>query len=454
MVEITACDFSPMQRLVAVGLRSGGVRLLDCVTLAAKDVLPYDLKQQTTVEVAAVCCAATGKVVVGYANGVTKEFKLFDPVPTCVYLPPGKVACQASFVETAESGVAVVVGYNEVDGDKRAASLARFRSGKDSAEIVMAHPKSPIVCMRLLEKAKIVAALGKASNELTVFDYNSGDQLISVALSGMAGLTDKFPLVAFCFVPVTKKLRQVYVGDAEVSTLSQSDDSLQGNKGDILALAAENGSVLTALFSLTLTAESKVQCNVLPQNLYRAQTAAGPEVSVAESHRVVTAISVDPVTDRLLIGDREGNIKVLLRTVLRVLNPEKAKNEDAKEKEKSSSWSYRLGLSGWTPLEDMIPTIQVQGEERRGYSHDHGRREGPPIEIEMEDQKRTEEKKGEETKEGATSTMAGLKMGEEISIPKFLREGVNKEEKSGEKQPVAFAKKSDDPTQKDLELKL
>eukprot|EP01022_Parablepharisma_sp_SALTPOND_P000806 TRINITY_DN105080_c1_g1_i1.p1 TRINITY_DN105080_c1_g1~~TRINITY_DN105080_c1_g1_i1.p1 ORF type:complete len:504 (+),score=56.47 TRINITY_DN105080_c1_g1_i1:3427-4938(+) len=375
IIEITAVDFNPIHRTLAVGLESGAVKVLDCKTLSIKDVFQHD----SAVPVSALSCAIPSKLLVGYKDGTAKELILPNGDIGRVFAPPSGTLMSTTHIQVVEKGSIVLIGYNSTDKG----ILECYKDGEATPTYMVTHDKGPILKIQALDRNK---TLGVLSNEFSLYNYISGDLLLSLQLS-IPGVTDTVPVVEFALVPVTKKLRQVYIGDTELSTLDSPDEGLQGPAGDIIVLGTAEGNVLTGFLSLNLSSK-KLQCSIMPQSLYKAQL---PKSSESQK---MTALFIDPVTDRILIGNADGTVKVIEKAIIRMLNPIKAKLEDEEEKKKNSSWVYRLGLSDLDPLDSIVP-ILVPPEEDQALMKE-------VTEIEMVEKASTE--KDTSDKEAVTST--------------------------------------------------
>ena len=79
--EITCSDFNCFQGLLVVGFNDGKVFLINPNTLAHTKTLHYDPKQVQEVIATAVNCHLPGRIVVGYSNGIAKEFKIGEEIP-------------------------------------------------------------------------------------------------------------------------------------------------------------------------------------------------------------------------------------------------------------------------------------------------------------------------------------------------------------------------------------
>ncbi len=378
--EITVCDFSPAQHTVAIGLRDGRVKLLDSATLEVKDVMNFDTSEnvKNAPAVTAVSCRLPGRLVAGYANGMVKEFTRISSAPVGMFSPPAAPA--VSMLEVAERDGLMFAAYNRETEGK--AEIFAVRQGAKAAVATMVF-KGTLQEMRVLERSKVLVCLSKHDNGLVLFDYTTGEQLLSLRVA-IPGLTDSVKITSFCLLPVTRQLRQVYLGDTEIASLDQADDSLQGPRGDIIIFGMEDGTILMALMTVGLE-RGKLEATILPQNVYRTHTSAVSLQPAISANPAVASLFVDPVTDRLLSGDSDGNIAVYEKCVLRVLNPVRARKQEEDAKKKGQGWRGMLGIGGWTPLEESVETI-------RSPTISPSAARKAPTEVEMVEKKNPEEK--------------------------------------------------------------
>lgn len=401
--EVSCCDFNPFQKILSIGFKDGTVRILDAATQNVISTLSYDPKQQFKMPVTAVHCRLPGRVVVGYANGIAKEFKISENASISTFTPAfalkqiqerakedQEAALSVTQLEASEKDHLILVGCNV--SKQESAIVCGFLSGSSSANVTMLHNGGQIITMKLLEKAKVLITLSSKNNAIALFNYTNGEQIIELSLK-IPGITDTVSVSSLCLLPLTRQLKQVYVGDVELSSLDQADDTLQGPQGDLLLLGLENGSILSTRLSLTMVG-NKIQCSIIPQCVYKAQTK-----DLQDSLNLkITSLFLDPVTDRLLVGDAQANIKIFQRTILRILNPAKAKQQDDEEKVKKASLLHQLGLSGWSPLEALSfpgrglqkPTAEVEMKVAA--------RQESPTRLELENKSREEEKAEKEIK--------------------------------------------------------
>ena len=340
-MEITACDFDLAQKVLAIGLKDGGVKLLDIEKLAIKEVFLYESTlQQTYPSVTSVNCRLSGRVVAGYENGVVKEFSVINQTAISIFTPPDKEPGIPIHIECIEKDNIIIVAYHS----KGTTKIYSYKSGAPTSIVSTITHSGEILAIHSLEWAKVLVTLSKASNEVSVYNYLDGELLLCLHVN-IPGLTDHNPLTTFSLLQVTRQMRQVYVGDSETSSLDQPEDSLQGPKGDIIVFGLENGTVLTAYLVLRAD-KGKIMGTLIPQQIYKTQTKG-------EASTGIKALFVDPVTDRLLAGDGEGNIVVFEKIVLRVLNPAKAQKYEEEKKAKTGGWMHKIGLGGWTVLDEI-----------------------------------------------------------------------------------------------------
>ncbi len=357
--EITCCDFSPAQRILAIGLKDGTVRLLDPASLKQTRVLHYDPKQEKqAVVVTAVNCRSSGHIVVGYSNGIAKEFGSKDSAPLNIYVavdlalssPEGKLPI--SHIAVAERDHRIFVIQNGADK----CMILGFETGSSSARTRMQYNGGRAAAVEVLERTKTLALLG-TKNELAIFNYVDGEMIVKLDIS-IPGLTEGNSVVSAEVVPVNKQMRQVYVGEAETCVLDQSEDPAQ-SKGDVIFLGFEKGEILSGKLVLTM-AERTLECALLPYNVYKAQigkTTSLPSLRVQSLH-------VDPVTDLLVAATQDG-VRLFDRTLVRILNPEKARKEDEKSRAEGTGWVRKLGLG---KLFGKRATKLVEMQERQTSS--------------------------------------------------------------------------------------
>jgi len=354
-VEITACDFDLNQKVLAVGLKDGGVKIMDPEKLTVRDVYMYGSNlQEKYPPVTAVNCRNSGKLIVSYANSLIKEFSMLDQSAINIFNPnktssPLKETnpenqIYANFIEYADSNDLILAAYNGKENSK----IYCFKSGTENPLYEISLKNSPILCMNILNWARALITLSKNNNELNIYNYLNGELLASLQIN-IPSLTENNPITYFSILQITKQIRQVYMGDTEINSLESSDDSLQPAKSDLIVFSMENGTILSAYLSLKFTS-GKISCSIIPHQTYKTQG----KISVAIKNQGIRFIHIDPVTDRILLGDGECNIITFEKIILRALNPVKAKKYEEEKKQKSGGFWGKFGFSGFSLLDETV----------------------------------------------------------------------------------------------------
>eukprot|EP00826_Nyctotherus_ovalis_P045469 TRINITY_DN5038_c0_g2_i8.p1 TRINITY_DN5038_c0_g2~~TRINITY_DN5038_c0_g2_i8.p1 ORF type:complete len:456 (-),score=118.26 TRINITY_DN5038_c0_g2_i8:53-1393(-) len=316
-VKITACDFDPRKTSFAVGLSNGDAKLLNLKTLSIENVFScVSDPAQKSLSVTALSWQFPDHLVVGYEDGTINDFPVSNPSSPSVFIPSFRpeesaVCPSVAHIEVSLKDSFVLAAYNHQDST----TVFGYKVGKNEVTASIKHLAGFILDMRILEWAQVLVTLGSINNELSVYSYLHGDQLVVLCVS-FEKITFRNPLTSLAMLPVTKEVKEIYKVPQEHS------------KGDIIACGMRNGTILTAYLDLKFGKE-KVLATINPQKLYKTQeTAEGSKVAG------ITAICVDPVTDNMLVGDAKGNVVMFGNAVTQILNPAEAKRKE-EEKKKS-----------------------------------------------------------------------------------------------------------------------
>eukprot|EP00826_Nyctotherus_ovalis_P009597 TRINITY_DN12538_c0_g1_i2.p1 TRINITY_DN12538_c0_g1~~TRINITY_DN12538_c0_g1_i2.p1 ORF type:complete len:348 (+),score=62.60 TRINITY_DN12538_c0_g1_i2:275-1318(+) len=293
---------------MAIGLNDGTAETMDVDKLDISEVFTYGAKTGSKYPaVTAINCRIKERVIAGYENGSINEFSVRSPLQPLTSIPPAKsesleFCFPVAHVECSEKRKAIVAVYNM---GKEASVIVSYESGSSTASYIINHPSGSIICMRLLEWAQSMVTLSNFKNEIIIYDYTDGSQLVSLQAQ-IPNITFHNPITAFTLLPLTKQIRLKYANSLR-----------EEPKGDLLVLGMVDGTILTAYLSLSFD-KSKVMASVVPQQLYRSKSTDMYELCI-------TSLYVDEVTDNIVAGDIQGNIFVLDKPIVQILNPDRAK---------------------------------------------------------------------------------------------------------------------------------
>lgn len=324
--KITACDFDQRKTSFAIGLSNGDAKLLNLKTLSVESVFSCMSElAQKSLSVTALSWQFPDHLIVGYEDGTINNFPAADPSSPSVFIPsfrPEEVpACPpVALVKVSLKDSFVLAAYNF----QNSATVFGYKVGKNEVTASIRHSGGLILDMKILEWAQVLVTLGSVNNELSVYSYLHGDQLVVLHVS-FEKITFQNPLTSLALLPVTRQVKEIYKVPQEHS------------KGDIIACGMKNGTILTAYLDLKF-AKEKVLATINPQQLYKIQTTESSAVAG------ITAICIDPVTDNMLVGDAKGNVVMFENAVTQVLNPAEAKR---KEEAKGKSWLGKAWRGKW-----------------------------------------------------------------------------------------------------------
>ncbi len=328
--EIVCADFNVRSQVLVLGFSDGTLRLLSSVRLNTlqeiKDI--GAIARMTCVNAS----ASSQRFYAGYDSGLAKEFVLTGTVAAIRTFAP---AVPSQIFEIEAKHTLVFLGYH--DQAQKASGIFKCEMGKETPtlqfEFCGAHAeKVKVKEFRALDRGKELLALAESGKEFLLVDYTDG-RTLAVLPVGVAAMRS---VVSFRVLSNTKQLRSLYVKDVELSTMDEADDSLEGIVGDLLYLALDDGSVLTALLSTLLSGTKRIWCINVKDTYEMARV--GPAGTPAEKPEIECTF-VDPVTDRFLVGRKAGEIRVVQGSISKIINPKKkpaAENQSDKEAAKNS----------------------------------------------------------------------------------------------------------------------
>eukprot|EP00826_Nyctotherus_ovalis_P034757 TRINITY_DN2919_c0_g2_i1.p1 TRINITY_DN2919_c0_g2~~TRINITY_DN2919_c0_g2_i1.p1 ORF type:complete len:503 (+),score=131.01 TRINITY_DN2919_c0_g2_i1:108-1616(+) len=415
--EITCSDFTPSPRTLSIGLSNGKVLLADPDKLTPVITLHYDPKQEQEVAVTAVNCRLAGRVVVGYSNCIAKEFRVGEDVAFNVFVTLGVAQVAAS----GEEGVEKPVSCVEVEGEhvfivQRGSekSIVRvYKSGTSASQTTIACD-FVLVSMKVMEKYNAILVFSP-ENEVFIYNYIDGEFALKLSLN-IQGIPEDDKLRYASLLPCTLQIQKIYKA-------ASRDENL-------LYIGYDSGHILAGRFAMSISETSKIQCTFSPHNIYKASDKIDPTIVPSIIH-----LYVDPVTDHLL-ATVNGNMCLIERAVMRVLNPNQAKALDDEDKVKNSSFLYRIGV--WKP------PIAPDTANHEFESIKEAKKEANPSEVVKERQKSEEKKeKAEDAKKIQEERQimerlakAAQEIKEVSSSPKIVEARRIEAEAAGDETPV------------------
>ena len=367
-VEITSCDFDIGQRIMAIGLKDGSVKVLNTENFAINGEFVYGDKAEEILPSAnAVNCRIKGRIIVGYEDGKVKEFVAMNPSQVTTFIPTLKhgieIHSPVLALECCPKEKYIIAAYNNTnDNDGR---IFTYKSDSIIPLCSMPHLSGFLLSIQVLEHIKILVTLTIASNEITMYDYLQGEKLLNLQIN-IPNITDISPITAFTVLPVTKQIWKNYGEESEDISLDQPEIK---PKEDIIAFGLSNETILTAYLSIKFE-KGQISASVIPQEIYRAQI-----YNNTNSKKLgIKSLYIDPVTDNLLAGDMQGMIIMFNKAVIQVLNPTKAKKMDEK-KAKSKGWLSKIGL-GWGSSNELKESSVASNEVKK---------QSNPMELELEE---------------------------------------------------------------------
>ena len=306
-----SCDFDIEQRVIAIGLKDGIAKTMDIEKLCITDVFTYgndpEYKQPS---VTAINCRIKEKVIAGYEDGFINEFSVNNPTQPTNSIPPLKTGSSMLYspvahIEYSGKKKLIIASYNM---SKESSTILSYEIGSTSIFSTINHSSGSVIGMRVLEWAQALVTLSNFKNEIGIYDYTSGTQLISLHVE-IKNITYHNPITSFALLPLTKQVRLKYEG---LKTILKNE-----TQGDIIAFGMVNGSILTAYLSLKFD-KGKVMASIIPQQLYKSKLKDIYESSII-------SLYIDSATDNVVAGDAQGNVIMLDRVVMQILNPDKAK---------------------------------------------------------------------------------------------------------------------------------
>jgi len=476
-INITCCDYSQSERIISIGYSDGKVRIISSENLKVLATINYDPKLMQTANIGAVNCRLPGKIIIGYSNGITKEFKLNEP--TCAFnvfltvdlTNPENKALPISHIEICKSGNLVFIGQNN---DSAKNSIIRICHSGSSSSKININCNCLIASLQVLERYKAILVIG-INRQIFAYSYEDGEQLANFELLIPNLVSKTSEISAVYSIPYSAQLRKIYEKEIQAGSLDQAEQIIQGKKGDLIYFGFNTGLILSGRFEIAMQ-ENKIQCNFLPFNVYKANKKLSNEIPSK-----ISCLYVDPVTDRLL-ACTENTIKIIEHSILRMLNPEKAHEIDEEIKEKSASWAHKIGLGTWEPIQFLFskkskkksPEFHELQETKINSPIRHNIIESPKIEkrkksFELEAQKMPQDiKKTQESREiiGRLAKVIKNSPKEEDKIPNFVPENTNHEIKESsenskenienkkeqpQSQPVIYQHQSDTDIKIDLQ---
>lgn len=331
VVKITACDFNINKKIIAIGLKDGGVKIIGMETLSVKNVFIHDGEMEEEFPaVTAVNCKIKDRVIVGYEDGKVREFVLTDPSQFTAFVPDTEVPVACLTCATKNSFILAAYCLNK--GNNK---IYGYKSGGIAVNCVIGHSVGTVIAMEVLERIQVLVTLSDTNNELSIYDYINGEQLISLKVN-IPTITDKTLITSFTMLAITKEILHSHTGDTETISLDQPETKA---KGDIIAFGLANGTILTAYLSIKLD-KGQLSASILPQKIYKAQESG--DLSLVSG---IKCLHIDSVTDHILAGNGKGGIIAFSRAMMQIFNPKKA--EDLQAKDKSGGWLSKTVLGGW-----------------------------------------------------------------------------------------------------------
>jgi len=325
-VDITCADFNPSPRTLAIGLNDGKVFLIDPDTLTQIRTLHYDPKQEQEVIATAVNCHLAGRVIVGYSNGIAKEFKINEEVAFNVFLTLDIAQSPSSERRDMNSPI----DHIEVAGElifilqrsTERSSIKVYKSDSSAAQVSIGC-EFRVVLMRVMERYRAIMVFSQ-DNEVSMYSYVDGEFAVKLSLN-IQGIDGSNKLSYGRLLPCTEQIKKIYKSNIN-------------DNGDLLYIGYESGHILAGRFAMSMSGENKIQCTFAPYNVYKASDKIDKNIIPSIIH-----LYIDPVTDHLLATVNES-ICLIERAVIRLLDPDKAKVLDEEDKVKNSSFLYRIGV--------------------------------------------------------------------------------------------------------------
>jgi len=318
--EIIASDFSAVNRILALGFKDGTTKILSCNKLIAIHEFTNDSP------VSALDCSIPSKLIVGYQNGVVKEFTLPNTVPTRIFSPPPNT----SVVQTRilNNGDLILIAYNEAERG----IINGYVNG--TPVYSTAFSNTTILDMSVSEEKKLLILLLGLPNTFCIFDYIEGKMLSSMNFS-IPDLGANLIVMSFNLIPITPKLLKAYNSSKEM-------------EGDIVVMATTEGDLLTGIITME-TKEEEKKCNMVLKGVYKAH----PTDNIK-----ITAFYVDLVTDKTLVASEDNTIRIIENSIMKIINPE------TEVKEEKKGWFSKWKLPDFGEDSGVLPIMYIGKREQ------------------------------------------------------------------------------------------
>jgi WD40 repeat protein len=324
-IDITSSDFNPIYQILALGFKDGSTKILACDKLITKQEFPNDSKTQVT----AVNVFVPFKVLVGYQDGVVREYNTQDKVITRTLSPlPNTIVSHICIINKGEL---ILVGYNESDRGV----ICGYRVNEIEAVYTTSQDNGTIMKMTVIEEKEIMITLSSQENTFGIFNSSTGEVLVIIKFYAPE-VSESCIVTDFSIVPITQKLFKFY-----------TDKDREESEGDIIVMITKDGDALTG--TVAVNKESK-ECVIKLHKIYKGHSLKHIKFGG------ILSFCIDPVTDKMLIANITGTINIIDNVILWILSPQKAENKDKED----SNWMTRIGFVGFDLNKGVVPLIKIK----------------------------------------------------------------------------------------------
>ena len=321
-VDISTSDFNPVYQILALGFKDGSTRILSCDKLFTKREFSYDSKIHVTV----VNVFMPLKVLVGYQDGVVKEYNTHDKSTARTLSPPPNTT--VLHISVIKKGELILVAYNKSDRG----IINGYRINEIEAAYTIPHDNGIIIKMGVIEEKNIIITLSSQENTYGIFNSNTGEVLMVIEFYAPE-VSHNFVITDFALVPVTQKLFKFYTGKDR-----------EENECDIIAMTTKDGDVLTGRIRIDK------ECTIKLHKIYKGHSLKHIKLGG------ILSFYIDPVTDKILIANITGTINIIDNAILWILNPQKAQDNDKED----SNWGKKIGFIGFDSSKGVVPLIKIK----------------------------------------------------------------------------------------------